>query len=308
MGFIKCKSCGGYYKLQSGESIDDFGLCRCGGSLKYVQGLKAARIDELGPFGKTKICSGCGKENIKTSQICVFCGKKLDKKVTPSNELLRLVSVFIGVITVAIPLILFSIGIDMVIIGGFVSSVLVNKNEKEGILDGILLGLISGLIFSAYNGILGFNLVFNNMIPLCMILIVAVIMGILGGLSGVILRSTVTNKNILYPINFKSIIIGFILCSIPILFFQSVMGLLIVVLGGAVAAYLTGGEYRGGIRNGFITGSLSAILLLLLFLFNHLNDPAMITDKLLHMGVVLLIGGLLGSFGGLIGINIKKAY
>ena len=308
MGFIKCKSCGGYYRLQSGESIDDFGVCRCGGSLKYVQSLKAATIDELGPFGKTKICSRCGKENIKTSQICVFCGKKLDKKLTISNELLRLASVFIGVVIVAIPLVLFSIGIDMVIIGGFVSSVLVNKNEKEGILDGILLGLISGLVFSAYNGILGFNLVFYNILPFCMILIAAVIIGLLGGLSGVIVRSTVTNKNILYPLNFKSIIIGFILCSIPILFFQSILGLLIVVLGGAVAAYLTNGEYRSGIRNGFITGSLIAALLVLLFVFNNLNDPAMITDKILHIGVVLLIGGLLGSLGGLIGSNIKKSY
>jgi len=130
----------------------------------------------------------------------------------------------------------------------------------------------------------------------------------LGGLSGVIVRSTVTNKNILYPLNFKSIIIGFILCSIPILFFQSILGLLIVVLGGAVAAYLTNGEYRSGIRNGFITGSLIAALLVLLFVFNNLNDPAMITDKILHIGVVLLIGGLLGSLGGLIGSNIKKSY
>lgn len=31
-----CKSCGGYYKLESGESADDFDKCQCGGELKYL--------------------------------------------------------------------------------------------------------------------------------------------------------------------------------------------------------------------------------------------------------------------------------
>ncbi len=31
-----CKNCGGYYKLESGESIDDFESCQCGGELKQI--------------------------------------------------------------------------------------------------------------------------------------------------------------------------------------------------------------------------------------------------------------------------------
>jgi len=34
-GYLVCKNCGGYYKLQPGESPDDFGMCRCGGELEY---------------------------------------------------------------------------------------------------------------------------------------------------------------------------------------------------------------------------------------------------------------------------------
>ncbi len=33
---IVCKSCGSYYKLEPGESVDDFESCHCGGELKQV--------------------------------------------------------------------------------------------------------------------------------------------------------------------------------------------------------------------------------------------------------------------------------
>lgn len=36
MGYLVCDKCGGYYKLQPGESPDDFGnQCECGGRLNY---------------------------------------------------------------------------------------------------------------------------------------------------------------------------------------------------------------------------------------------------------------------------------
>lgn len=37
MGFLVCEKCGGYYKLQDGESPDDFEQCHCGGRLKYYR-------------------------------------------------------------------------------------------------------------------------------------------------------------------------------------------------------------------------------------------------------------------------------
>jgi tetratricopeptide (TPR) repeat protein len=37
MKYVLCKKCKGYYVLQKGESKDDFGNCRCGGKLEYVE-------------------------------------------------------------------------------------------------------------------------------------------------------------------------------------------------------------------------------------------------------------------------------
>lgn len=35
-GYLVCQKCNGYYKLQPGESPDNFDLCQCGGTLKHV--------------------------------------------------------------------------------------------------------------------------------------------------------------------------------------------------------------------------------------------------------------------------------
>jgi hypothetical protein len=39
MGYLFCDKCGGYYKLQEGESEEDFDTCQCGGKLRYVDNL-----------------------------------------------------------------------------------------------------------------------------------------------------------------------------------------------------------------------------------------------------------------------------
>lgn len=35
--YVICESCNGYYKLEEGESLEDFEACRCGGKLKYAE-------------------------------------------------------------------------------------------------------------------------------------------------------------------------------------------------------------------------------------------------------------------------------
>lgn len=35
--YVICENCGGYYKLDEGESLDDFEACRCGGKLGYAE-------------------------------------------------------------------------------------------------------------------------------------------------------------------------------------------------------------------------------------------------------------------------------
>jgi hypothetical protein len=38
-GYLVCEDCLGYYKLEEGESPDDFESCRCGGNLKFIKNL-----------------------------------------------------------------------------------------------------------------------------------------------------------------------------------------------------------------------------------------------------------------------------
>ncbi len=39
MGYLICQDCGGYYKLENGESKEDFVSCECHGSLIYVENI-----------------------------------------------------------------------------------------------------------------------------------------------------------------------------------------------------------------------------------------------------------------------------
>jgi hypothetical protein len=39
MPYLICNKCGGYYKLNEGESLNDFEECECGGSLRQVESL-----------------------------------------------------------------------------------------------------------------------------------------------------------------------------------------------------------------------------------------------------------------------------
>lgn len=39
MSYLICEKCGGHYKLQDGESADEFQQCTCGGKLRYVKSI-----------------------------------------------------------------------------------------------------------------------------------------------------------------------------------------------------------------------------------------------------------------------------
>ena len=53
-GYVYCEKCGGYYKLQEGESPADFDTCQCGGNLKYADSIneviKAENVDSNSKF------------------------------------------------------------------------------------------------------------------------------------------------------------------------------------------------------------------------------------------------------------------
>ncbi|MEN6592860.1 MAG: hypothetical protein ABFC12_06425 [Methanobacterium sp.] len=76
MRFIVCDDCGGYYKLEPGESLEDFAECQCGGHLRYAQSLEEIIKSRNAP---TKTCIHCGARNRETNTVCFTCGKKLGR-------------------------------------------------------------------------------------------------------------------------------------------------------------------------------------------------------------------------------------
>jgi hypothetical protein len=48
-GYMVCDSCGGYYKLQPGESPDDFDMCQCGGKLEYYPSIEPYKREQVKP-------------------------------------------------------------------------------------------------------------------------------------------------------------------------------------------------------------------------------------------------------------------
>ncbi len=82
-GYLYCEKCGGYYKLQEGESPEDFDTCQCGGNLIYAdninQVIKAENPDSNGKVIKLKNnsnkCINCGFNNINSyTHSCIKCG------------------------------------------------------------------------------------------------------------------------------------------------------------------------------------------------------------------------------------------
>lgn len=106
MGYLVCKRCNGYYELLKGESPDDYERCQCGGKLKYVIYLNSD-IDckYHNCYDNTKVCPKCGKDNIKTVQICVFCGHNFETKEKSISPLVGFAAILMGILLVLIPII-----------------------------------------------------------------------------------------------------------------------------------------------------------------------------------------------------------
>lgn len=81
-GYLICKDCNGYYKLQEGESPDDFDKCNCGGELIYTESIDELfdeSVETPSDSAKTVVCPSCGKENLVKNKFCTNCGQKLIK-------------------------------------------------------------------------------------------------------------------------------------------------------------------------------------------------------------------------------------
>lgn len=77
MRYIGCDRCGGYYKLEEGESLDDFERCQCGGNLSYVE---LSRGVENKHENRIR-CQICGHVQEKRNVVCSKCGNILRRKV-----------------------------------------------------------------------------------------------------------------------------------------------------------------------------------------------------------------------------------
>lgn len=83
-GYLICKECNGYYKLQKGESPDSFDKCSCGGELIYTESLDEffdepldESVDPPSDSYAAVVCPSCGKENPAKNKFCTECGQQL---------------------------------------------------------------------------------------------------------------------------------------------------------------------------------------------------------------------------------------
>ncbi len=198
--YLVCERCNDYYKLRKDESPEDFrDVCKCGGSLKLIQELNNHIPDE------PNVCPKCGKENVKTSRLCVFCGKTLKSDHT-SNKGIKWVPICYGSlvsILITLPLSLyvhftnmtdtnipfFIIAFMSPFVGGLIAAHSSNA-YKNGLLNGIfpislliILMLILGVIFPSKVGLDTYLRIFTPFI----------LFGVIGSLIGVSLNKKVLN-------------------------------------------------------------------------------------------------------------------
>ena len=183
MRYIICDDCGGYYKLNDGESLDDFDGCQCGGNLRYAQSYKDIVRNRDAP---TKTCIYCGTRNSEKASSCSKCGKQLRrvnrrikdyparKSSNNNGNIMDRIS-FMGVIAGIIFLIVASLiavmglagsmisnnGVDVlramggylilfifvIIASGFISSYISGtKDYVDGLLNGGVVGLVLSVL------------------------------------------------------------------------------------------------------------------------------------------------------------------
>jgi ribosomal protein L40E len=157
MRYIICDDCGGYYKLESGESLEDFAECQCGGRLRYAQSFKEIIKDKKAP---TIQCIHCGAQNSESAVNCYKCGKKLrrvNRKIknyyaggkqsrTSDLNIMDRIS-FLGVLAGIIFLVLASIIAVMGLAGSIIAS---NGVDVLRSLGGYLIVFIFVIIASGF--------------------------------------------------------------------------------------------------------------------------------------------------------------
>lgn len=135
MGYLICKECSGYYKLEKGESALEYSHCECGGKLKYSPGFKEEkRVQRARENGGVSLNLNTKKE---TSNRLIFD--------------LRLIRIIIGMLIVLVPSFLYPGSIYLLpvffLLAGLVSSLLIKGDNMSGVLNGARVGIFSLVIY-----------------------------------------------------------------------------------------------------------------------------------------------------------------
>ena len=172
MSYLICEKCGGYYTLKEGEKPEDFEMCECGGSLRYVQNFNSHIDEELDPINEINICPDCGTESPAWGRYSKSRGKMAkntkNKKTDSSNAentsnefkmpynlILRAISIIVGILIVVIPTFLIgdqNYALALLLIAGVVVSLIAGGTTEDGALNGCIMGLIAALIILIFRG------------------------------------------------------------------------------------------------------------------------------------------------------------
>lgn len=217
--YIVCESCGGQYKLEEGESLEDFDACECGGKLKSAGIIEETKgksnlheiADKLDPetVQKAKDMSKGFLENFKDYLNL--------KAIGISTLILLILSIVYGILTRdtswAIDLTIYlTKGLQLVfllaLLGGTFTGYIVAKNNKGGknLQMGILNGIINGFICATicaitisfmYGSLYFENLLSNLQLTLWLFyyfvwswtyVLITIIAGAIGGFVGVFIQ------------------------------------------------------------------------------------------------------------------------
>lgn len=179
MGYLICDECGGYYELQEGESPEDFGQCKCGGHLRYVEKIE---------------------------------NPKFKDKLFSSSNIKRITGILVGAVIILLSFFIFSpdpfsssfaynsqTSFYIWAAGGLAAAVITGGNIKSGASNGFYSASIAGLIV-----IITFYMIINNyfinssladnfaffMALFAVYILVPAIFSMVGGIIGILARKT----------------------------------------------------------------------------------------------------------------------
>ncbi len=215
MFYLICEKCGGYYTLKEGEKPEDFEMCECGGSLRYIQNFNSHIDEELDPINEINICPDCGTESPSGEKHSKSRGKMAkntkNKKTDssnaeyasnefkiPHNLILRTISIIVGILIVVIPTFLIgdqNYALALLLIAGVVVSLIAGGTTEDGALDGVIMGLIAALIVLIFRGnylyVNDYDLIFNIyyfFIEMGGAVLILALFGLVGGIIGSLIR------------------------------------------------------------------------------------------------------------------------